>query len=102
MKFFDYYRTRQGSAQTAKERLQHIVAYERIQNSGVEFLPVLEKDLLEVIQKFVKVDSEAVSIVLDQEDDRQVLQIKIGLPQAKGGIRKQRVRQNLLPGLAPS
>ncbi len=102
MKFFDYYRTRQGSAQTAKERLQHIVVYERIQNSGLEFLPVLEKDLLEVIQRFVNVDKESVSIALDNEDDHQVLQIRIGLPQNKSGSRKSRARQNLLPGLAPS
>ena len=53
MSLLDFFRSRksQNSASIAKERLQIIVAHERGQRAQPDYLPQLQKDLLEVIRK---------------------------------------------------
>ena len=55
MNIFDFFRERkkQGTtASIAKERLSIIVAHERGQRSQPDYLPALQKELVEVIRKF--------------------------------------------------
>jgi cell division topological specificity factor len=44
------------TAAVAKERLQLIIAHERDGASAVNFLPQLQRELIEVISKYVKVN----------------------------------------------
>lgn len=82
MRFFDYYRSKKvTSAKSAKERLQIIIAHERIQTSGHEYLPILQKELLDVIRKYIPVSEEAVKIDLDREGACEILEINVILPQ---------------------
>ncbi len=85
MSLLDYFRKKETSANKAKERLQIIVAHERLSQNGVsqegdDFLPMLQKEILEVIRKYVPVDQQAVRIELDQEGDYEVLELNITLP----------------------
>ncbi len=85
MNLLDYIRKKKTSARTAKERLQIIVAHERLKQNGIdqegdEFLPMLQKEILDVIRKYVPVDQQAVRIELDQEGDYEVLELNITLP----------------------
>ena len=48
------------SASVAKERLRIIVAQERSARGGPDYLPLLRRELLQVIHKYVNVDPEAV------------------------------------------
>ena len=62
-----------------------IVAHERLKQNGIdqegdEFLPMLQKEILDVIRKYVPVDQQAVRIELDQEGDYEVLELNITLP----------------------
>ncbi|MFC7551723.1 cell division topological specificity factor MinE [Pseudoroseomonas wenyumeiae] len=54
------------TAGAAKERLQIVLAHERISRTGEDFLPKLQKDLLEVISKYVAIDAKAVNVSLDR------------------------------------
>lgn len=84
MKFFDYYRSKKvTSASIAKERLQITIAHERIRSSGHDYLPMLQKELLDVIRKYIPVNEEAVKIDLDREGVCEILEINVTLPQSE-------------------
>ncbi|GKW50734.1 cell division topological specificity factor MinE [Halomonas sp. NCCP-2165] len=81
MKLLDFFRgERKKSASVAKERLQIIVAHQRSQRDQPDYMPMLERELLEVIRRYVKVDRDAVSISLDKDDDCSVLELNVTLP----------------------
>ncbi len=73
-------RERKQSASVAKERLQIIVAHQRSQRDQPDYMPMLERELLEVIRRYVNVDQDAINITLDSEDDCSVLELNVTLP----------------------
>ncbi|MBO1074292.1 cell division topological specificity factor MinE [Roseomonas marmotae] len=78
-----------ASAGAAKERLQIVLAHERISRTGEDFLPKLQKDLLEVISKYVAIDAKAVNVSLDRGGDMSTLAIEVELPGPKVEPRRQ-------------
>ena len=81
MGIFDYFRSaKKDTASIAKERLQIIVAHERNQRNQPDYLPKLQKEILEVIRKYVDIDQDQVEVQLDQNDDCSVLELNITLP----------------------
>ncbi|MFP8965420.1 cell division topological specificity factor MinE [Pokkaliibacter sp. CJK22405] len=80
--FFDYFRSRKNSsASVAKERLQIIVAHERNKRSEPDYLPELQRELLEVIKKYVHIAQDDISIQIDDTDNCSVLELNITLPE---------------------
>jgi cell division topological specificity factor len=71
------------SANIAKERLRIIVAQERTARGGPDYLPLLRRELLEVIRKYVNVDPEAIVVNLEKEDGHEVLELSVALPEKK-------------------
>lgn len=80
MGIFSYFRSKKSSAEVAKSRLQIIVAHERAQNSGYEFLPRLRQELLMVVQKYVQVDLENIKVDVNRDGDCEVLEFNVTLP----------------------
>ncbi len=81
MGLMDLFRsTRRGSASVAKERLQILVAHDRAERNSPSYLPKLQKEILDVIRKYVEVDPDAVSVNYEQEDQREILELNIVLP----------------------
>ncbi len=84
MGLLDYFRSsRQSTAAIAKERLQILVAHERSERSErgkPDYLPMLQKELLEVIRKYVNVDQDAITVSMEQDDNREILELNIILP----------------------
>lgn len=82
MGLFNYFRsTRSSSAAVAKERLQIIVAHERgSRHSSPDYLPILKKELLDVVRKYVAIDQDQIKVHLDREGDYEVLELNILLP----------------------
>ena len=71
------------SAAVAKERLQLIIAHERIGGRPpAHYLPALQKELLDVISKYVKISNDDIRVSLERQDDLEVLEVKIEIPQA--------------------
>ena len=68
------------SAQMARERLQILLAHERAGLSGAEFLPQMQRELIEVIRKYVQVDDDRVQVSLDNDGNISVLEVNIELP----------------------
>ena len=69
------------SANVAKERLRIIVAQERSTRNAPDYLPLLRRELLEVIRKYVNVDPDAVQVVVEKEEGHEVLELSVSLPQ---------------------
>ncbi len=69
-----------NSAVVAKERLQIIVAHERISRDGHDFVPAMQQDILNVIQKYIQVHQEDICIKLDRDGDYSVLEVNVQLP----------------------
>jgi cell division topological specificity factor len=80
MSILRFLRPNRKSAQTAKERLQIILAHERAGASGRDYLPLLHKELVAVIAKYVQVDEEKVEVKLDRGNAYSTLEINIEIP----------------------
>ena len=82
MKLFEYFKQPKAdnSAMIAKERLQIIVAHERIRTDSFQFLPKLQEEILIVVKKYIEVSEEDVSILLDTNDSYSVLALNVTLP----------------------
>ncbi|GGM06118.1 cell division topological specificity factor MinE [Pseudomonas asuensis] len=82
MSLFAFFRERrkQNSASIAKERLQIIVAHERGRHSQPDYLPQLQKDLLEVIRKYVPIEQDQIQVELENQGSCSILELNITLP----------------------
>jgi len=71
------------TASVAKERLQIILAHERggRGKSRADYLPELQRELIAVISKYVSIRPEDIKVHLQQQDDLEVLEVKIELPE---------------------
>ena len=72
----------QRSATAAKERLQIIIARERTNRAGPDFLPALHRELIEVISKYTKVNADDIKLSLDRQGNLEVLEVNVVLPDA--------------------
>ncbi|MFC5576492.1 cell division topological specificity factor MinE [Lysobacter niabensis] len=82
MGLFDFLIAKKPTASIAKDRLRIIVAHERSgRGNSPDYLPMLQRELLEVIRKYVKVDADAVKVDLIGEGDNKVLDISVALPE---------------------
>ena len=68
------------TAAVAKERLQIILAHERSGRSKADYLPALQRELVAVISKYVAINPEDIKVNLERQDDLEVLEVKIELP----------------------
>ncbi|MEK6685337.1 MAG: cell division topological specificity factor MinE [Pseudomonadota bacterium] len=90
MSLLDYFRlSKPKTASLAKERLQILVAHERSHRNQPSYLPQLQRELLEVIRKYVNVDQNAISVNFEQDENQETLELNIVLPdyqQANKGL----------------
>ena len=79
MGLFDFLKVRKNTASIAKERLRIIVAQERRHRGAPDYLPLLQRELLEVIRKYVSVAVDAVKVDLVKDGEHDVLDISVAL-----------------------
>jgi cell division topological specificity factor len=73
------------TANVAKERLQIILAHERSGRNAAEpdYLPELQRELMVVISKYVKISLADIKVNLERQENLEVLEVKIELPEAR-------------------
>ena len=92
MGFFRFFQSNKNdeSARIAKDRLQVLIAHERTGRNGPDYLPQLKADILNVIKKYVAIDDDSLSIQLEKQQNCDVLELNITLPEGEevnlGGI----------------
>jgi cell division topological specificity factor len=77
-----------NTADMAKDRLQILLSHERTDRSGPDYLPMLQRDILAVIERYMRVGGDSVDIKMERGDDLSTLEINIELP----GDRKLQAR----------
>ena len=85
-------------AQQAKERLQIVLAHERVAVESPDYLPQLQKELLSVIAKYVQIDEEKVSVKLDRTGTCSTLEVDVELPREARQAVEQMVKQAAASG----
>ena len=82
MSIVNFFRSRKKNttASVDKERLQIIFAHERGQRDEPDYLPALQRELVEVIRKYVNIDNDQVQIALDNQGNCSILELNVTLP----------------------
>ena len=72
------------TASVAKERLQIILAHERTDRGTRRpaYLDEMQRELVAVISKYVSISSDDIKVSVERQDNLEVLDIKIELPEA--------------------
>ena len=73
------------TAQTAKDRLQILLAHERSSSGTAEadYLPMLQRDIVAAIRKHVPIGDKDVDVRMERGDNMSSLEINIDLPAVK-------------------
>jgi len=80
---FDFLKAKKNTASIAKDRLRIIIAQERTNRGGPDYLPLLQRELLEVIRKYVSIDADAVKVDVVKDGEHDVLDISVALPEGR-------------------
>ena len=81
MGIFDFLTQRnKNTATVAKDRLRILIEQERGLRGAPDYLPLLQRELLEVIRKYINVDADAVKVDLHKDGDHELLDISVALP----------------------
>ena len=70
-----------NTADVAKSRLKILIQQERSLRGAPDYLPLLQRELLEVIRKYINVDADAVKVDLHKDGDSELLDISVALPE---------------------
>ncbi|WP_343231182.1 MULTISPECIES: cell division topological specificity factor MinE [Thiothrix] len=82
MGLFEYFKQgKQSTAKIAKERLQIVIAHERLDRNGPDYLPQLRRDIMDVIRRYVPIADEHVNVQFEKGSDYDVLELNIALPE---------------------
>lgn len=75
------------TANLARDRLQIIITQERANRNSAnhtpDYLPTLQKELLEVLSKYVKIELNDINISHEKQDGVDMLALNITLPENK-------------------
>ena len=72
------------TATAAKDRLQIIIAQQRSESSSPDYLPLLRKEIIEVIAKHTRVNLDRINVDLQCKDNNSVLELTVSLPELEG------------------
>ena len=79
---------RRTSAVIARERLKIVLAHERASRQAPDFLPLLQKELLDVIGRYVEIRGDMIRVNLGRAGDTSLLEINVELDSARVGPTK--------------
>jgi len=81
--FSSLFRSRPNSAAIAKERLKIVLAHERAGRNAPDFLPILQKELLAVVGRYVEMTDDMIRVTLAKSGDTSSLEINIEIDGGK-------------------
>jgi len=85
LQYFRKEKPKKGTAKLAKDRLQIIVAHEHSSFDTPAYLPQLEKEIVEVIRKYIDISTQDVTCEFTDEtdDEMSILEVNVVLPKQK-------------------
>jgi cell division topological specificity factor minE len=86
MSIFEFlFGKKEKSAALAKDRLQIIIAQERVKSDIPDYLPMLQQELLQVLAKYVQISEKDIKINHETKGGVDMLELNIILPEREGG-----------------
>lgn len=79
MSIFNFFR-KKSTAPVARERLQLMLAHERVAGSDNRLIAVLQEEILAVIARHMQIDRDKVRVKLGRDDEVNTLEIDIEMP----------------------
>jgi cell division topological specificity factor len=77
---------RPSSAAIAKERLKIVLAHERAGSQAPDFLPRLQKELIDVVGRYVEIRDDMIRVTLGKTGETSSLEINIEIEGAKAKV----------------
>jgi cell division topological specificity factor len=81
--FRSFFQPTRSSASIAKERLKIVLAHERASSRAPDFLPILQKELLAVVGRYVEISEDMIRVTLGGSGDTSMLEINIEIEGGK-------------------
>jgi cell division topological specificity factor len=79
MTLFKFFKSR-GTAPVARERLQILLAHERISLGSCDLLAILRDELLATIARHIEFDPEKLTVKMDRAGSVSTLEIDVEVP----------------------
>jgi cell division topological specificity factor len=73
---------RRNSAVIAKDRLKIVLAHERASRDAPDFLPALQKELLQVVGRYVEIRDDMLRVNVGKSGDTSLLEINVEIDRA--------------------
>jgi cell division topological specificity factor len=89
MSLFTFFKTR-GTAPVARERLQILLAHERITLGPRNLIAILRDEILATIAKHIEIAPEALKVKMGQDGAVSTLEIDVEIPTEKIGAKPAR------------
>ena len=88
MRFFNLlFQPRPTSAAIAKERLKIVLAHERAGSHAPDFLPRLQKELIDVVGRYVEIRDDMIRVSLGKAGETSLLEINIEIEGAETKVK---------------
>ena len=82
MSLFNFFKAR-ATAPVARERLQILLAHERVALGPRDLLAILREDLIATIARHIEIDPEKVMVKMDRDGAVSTLEIDVMIPSEK-------------------
>jgi cell division topological specificity factor len=79
---------RRNSAVIARDRLKIVLAHERANRDAPDFLPVLQKELLDVVGRYVEIRGDMIRVNLGRSGETSLLEINVEIDGARVKLTK--------------
>ncbi|HVC55020.1 MAG TPA: cell division topological specificity factor MinE [Stellaceae bacterium] len=83
MGLFNLFSPHRHSASIAKERLKIVLAHERAGRTAPDFLPRLQKELIDVVGRYVSIHDDMIRVNLGKSGETSLLEINIEIDSTK-------------------
>ena len=83
MRLFNLFSPHRHSASIAKERLKIVLAHERAGRGAPDFLPKLQRELIDVVGRYVDIRDDMIRVSLGNSGETSLLEINIEIDGAK-------------------
>jgi cell division topological specificity factor len=88
---------RRNSAVIARDRLKIVLAHERASRDAPDFLPMLQKELLDVVGRYVEIRGDMISVNLGRSGETSLLEINVEIDGAKVKLPKNGAAGSVQP-----
>jgi len=84
MRLLDFlFPERRDTAAIARDRLKIVLAHERASRAAPDFLPELQKDLLDVVGRYIEIRDDMLRVNVGHSGETSLLEINVELDGAK-------------------